>query len=145
MIQHYGSKNAELNYKNLNTNKLYQKVVNLEKQKINKLNILKESGFLSSKFLSYYGYELIKNMPNDLSLNEIKIIPAGKEVKANKKMTFDFKTILIKGETFNESSFNQWLELLKKVNWINNFEIIGLKKDKKNKSQFEVKIAIKDV
>lgn len=145
MIQYYGSKNAELNLKNVYSNQSYQKIVDLEKQKENKLNILKESGFLSSKFLTYYGYELIKNLPNDLSLNEVNIIPAGKEIKANKKITFDSKTILIKGETFNESSINKWIDGLKEMNWINNFEIISLKKDKKNKSQFEVKITIKDV
>jgi hypothetical protein len=145
MIQYYGSKNAELNLKNVYSNQSYQKIVDLEKQKENKLNILKESGFLSSKFLTYYGYELIKNTPSDLSLNEVNIIPAGKEIKANKKITFDAKTILIKGETFNESSINNWMDGLKKMNWINNFEIISLKKDKKNKSQFEVKITIKDV
>jgi hypothetical protein len=145
MIQYYGSKNAELNLKNVYSNQSYQKILDLEKQKENKLNILKESGFLSSKFLSYYGYELIRSIPNDLSLNEVNIIPSGKEVKPNKKITFDSKTILIKGETFNESSINDWIQGLKKMNWINNFEIISLKKDKKNKSQFEVKIMIKNV
>ncbi|MFM9987829.1 hypothetical protein [Flavobacterium sp.] len=145
MIQYYGSKNTELNLKNVYSNQSYQKIVDLEKQKEDKINILKESGFLSSKFLTYYGYELIRNTPNDLSLNEVNIIPAGKEIKANKKITFDSKTILIKGETINETSINKWIDGLKKMNWINNFEIISLKKDKKNKSQFEVKITIKDV
>lgn len=145
MIQYYGSKNAELNLKNVYSNQSYQKILVLEKQRQNKLNILKESGFLSSKFLTYYGYELIKNIPNDLSLNEVNIVPIGKEIKPNKKITFDSKTIVIKGETFNETSINKWIDGLKKMNWINNFEIISLKKDKKNKSQFEVKITIKDV
>jgi hypothetical protein len=145
MIEYYGSKNAELNLKNVYSNQSYQKIIALEKQKENKINILRESGFLSSKYLSYYGYELIKNIPNDLSLNEVNIIPVGKEIKASKKITFDSKTILIKGETFNEASINKWIEELKNTNWIQNFEIISIKKDKKNKSQFEVKIMIKDV
>ena len=80
-----------------------------------------------------------------MSLNEVNIIPAGKEIKANKKIAFDSKTILVKGETFNESSINKWIDRLKEMNWIKNFEIISLKKNKKNKSQFEVKITIKDV
>lgn len=145
LIQYYGSKNAELNLQNVYSNQSYQKILDLEKQKENKLNILKESGYLSSKFLSYYGYELMKSVPSDLSLNEVNIIPANKEVKANKKMLFEFKTIMVKGETFNESSFNNWMEGLKKMDWIAHFEIISLKKDKKNKSQFEIKITIKNV
>ena len=87
----------------------------------------------------------MKSVPSDLSLNEVNIIPANKEVKANKKMLFESKTIVVKGETFNESSFNNWMEGLKKMDWIEHFEIISLKKDKKNKSQFEIKITIKNV
>ncbi|MGH2667452.1 hypothetical protein [Flavobacterium sp.] len=145
LIQYYGSKNAELNLQSVYSNQSYQKILDLEKQKENKINILKESGYLSSKFLSYYGYELMKSVPSDLSLNEVNIIPANKEVKANKKMLFESKTISVKGETFNESSFNNWMEGLKKMDWIEHFEIISLRKDKKNKSQFEIKITIKNV
>ena len=53
--------------------------------------------------------------------------------------------IAVKGETFEGLSFNNWLESLKKITWIKKFEIMSLKKDKKNKSQFEIKITLKDV
>ena len=145
LIQHYGSKNAELNLQNVYSNQSYQLILDLEKQKEKKQSILKESGFLSSKFLSYYGYEIIKVIPQDISLTELNITPLNKETKANQKMNFEAKTIIVKGETFKESSFNGWMEGLKKMNWLQHFEIISLKKDKKNKSQFEVKITIKDV
>ncbi|TRW97024.1 PilN domain-containing protein [Flavobacterium gawalongense] len=145
LIQHYGSKNAELNLQNVYSNQSYQLILDLEKQKEKKQSILKESGFLSSKFLSYYGYEIIKVIPQDISLTELNITPLNKETKANQKMNFEARTIIVKGETFKESSFNGWMEGLKKMNWLQHFEIISLKKDKKNKSQFEVKITIKDV
>ncbi|MES2545621.1 MAG: hypothetical protein V4548_12100 [Bacteroidota bacterium] len=145
LIQYYGSKNAELNLQNVYSNQSYQLILDLEKQKENKQNILRESGFLSSKFLSYYGYEIIRNIPQDITLTGLNIIPLIKETKAEKKMGFETKTILVKGETFNEASFNRWMESLKKMKWMDHFEIIGLKKDKKNKSQFEIKITIKDV
>jgi hypothetical protein len=145
LIQYYGSKNGELNLKNVYSNQSYQTILDLEKQKENKQKILNESGFLSSKFSSYYAYEIIKSVPQDVSLNELYITPVSKETKANLKINFETKTIVIKGETFRESSLNNWMEGLKKINWVKNFEIIGLKKDKKNKSQFELKITIKDV
>jgi Tfp pilus assembly protein PilN len=145
LIQFYNSKNTALNLQNTYSNKSYQLILNLEKQKENKKQILKESGFLSSKFLSYYSYEIIKEIPKDISLVQLNVIPLNAETKANKKISFETKSIIIKGETFNESSFNNWMENLKKVSWLKNFEIISLKKDKKNKSQFEVKITIKDV
>lgn len=145
LIQYYGSKNAELNLQSVYSNQSYQKILDLEKQKENKQRLLKETGFLSAKFLSFYGYEIIKGIPSDISLTDLNIIPVNQEIKENKKISFDAKSIIIKGETFNESSFNNWMEKLKKMNWLKNFEIKSFKKDKKNKSQFEIKITIKDV
>lgn len=145
LIQYYGSKNAELNLQNVYSNQSYQLILDLEKQKENKQKLLRESGFLSAKFLSFYSYEIIKEIPHDISLTNLNIIPINKEIKANQKISFDAKTVIIKGETFNESSFNNWMDKLKKMSWLKNFEIISFKKDKKNKSQFEIKITIKDV
>lgn len=145
LIQYYGSKNAELNLQNVYSNQSYQLILDLEKQKENKQQLLNESGFLSSKFLSFYSYEIIKGIPGDISLTDLNIIPVSKEVKATQKISFEAKSIVIKGETFNETSFNNWMEKLKKMSWLKNFEIISFKKDKKNKSQFEIKITIKDV
>lgn len=145
LIQYYGSKNAELNLQNVYSNQSYQLILDLEKQKENKQQLLKESGFLSAKFLSFYSYEIIKGIPHDISLTNLNIVPVEKEIKATQKISFEAKSIIIKGETFNESSFNGWMEGLKKMKWLNNFEIISFKKDKKNKSQFEIKIILKDV
>ncbi|MFB3389828.1 hypothetical protein [Flavobacterium sp. LAR06] len=145
LIQYYGTKNSELNLQTVYSNQSYQLILDLEAQKEKKLNILKESGVLSSKFLSYYGYEIIKSIPSNISLNGLNIIPLKEEYKESKKAFFDSKIIIIKGETFQESSFNNWLENLKKMDWLQRFEIISLKKDKKNKSIFEIKITLKNV
>lgn len=145
LIQYYGTRNSELNQETVYSNQSYQLILDLEAQKEKKLNILKESGVLSSKFLSYYGYEIIKTIPGTISLNELNIIPLIQEYKENKKAFFDNKTIIIKGETFQESSFNHWLEGLKKMEWVHHFEIMSLKKDKQNKSIFEIKITLKNV
>jgi hypothetical protein len=145
LIQYYGTKNSELNLQTVYSNQSYQLILDLEAQKEKKLNLLKESGVLSSKFLSYYSYEIIKTIPGNISLNELNIVPLKEEYKENKKALFNNGTIIIKGETFEESSFNNWLENLKKMDWLQNFEIISLKKDKKNKSIFEIKIILKNV
>ncbi|TRX33718.1 PilN domain-containing protein [Flavobacterium sp. ZT3R18] len=145
LIQYYSSKNADLTIQNIYTDKNYQQTLDLEKQKENKQKILLESGFSSSKFLSFYSYEIIKIVPQDVSLTVLEITPLTKEPKINQKLIFESNTINVKGETLNESSFNTWMERLKKMNWLENFEIISFKKDKKNVSQFEVKIAIKNV
>lgn len=145
LIQYYGTKNSELNLQTVYSNQSYQLILDLEAQKEKKLSLLKESGVLSSKFLSFYGYEIIRTIPGGVSLNELNIIPLKEEYKENKKAVFNNGTIIIKGETFQEPAFNVWLENLKKMNWLQRFEIISLKKDKKNKSIFEIKIILKNV
>lgn len=145
LIQYYGTKNSELNLQTVYSNQSYQLILDLEAQKEKKLSLLKESGVLSSKFLSFYGYEIIRTIPAGVSLNELNIVPLKEEYKENKKAVFNNGTIIIKGETFQEPAFNVWLENLKKMNWLQRFEIISLKKDKKNKSIFEIKIILKNV
>lgn len=143
--QYYGTKNLELKQQTVYSDQSYQLILDLEAKKEKKLNILKESRVLSSKFLSYYGYQIIRTIPSNISLNELNIIPLKEEYRENKKVFFNNKTIIIKGETDQETSFNNWLEELKKMNWLQHFEIISIKKDKKNKSIFEIKITLKNV
>lgn len=130
-IQHYASKNAELNIQNVYSNKAYQQIVSLEEQKKDKEKIIKDSGFLSDKFLSFYSYEIIKSIPNSISLNELNIAPLQKVVKHNEKVEITPGTIFAKGVTIDENEFNNWLKNLKKFDWIAKFELESLKKDKK--------------
>ncbi len=145
LIQYYGSKNADLNAENQDFNKSYQIILDLEKQKENKLTILKESGWLSTSYLSFYSYEIVKSAPNDITLNQVSIKPLEAEIKPNKKVIFDLKTILINGSTFNEISIDNWILELKKMKFVNKLEIISLKKDKNNESQFVIKIDLSNV
>jgi len=145
LIQYYGTKNSELNLQTVYSNQSYQLILDLEAQKEKKLNLLKESGVLSSKFFTFYSYEIIRTVPGAISLTELNIAPLKEEYKENKKVLFNSGTIVLKGETYQESSFNTWLENLKKMEWLQRFEIVSLKKDKKNKSVFEIKIIIKNV
>ena len=145
LIQYYGSKNADLNADNQDFNKSYQLILDLEKQKESKLTILQESGLLSSKYLSFYGFEIVKSTPIAINLNQINIRPLEAEIKINKKVVFDANTILVNGSTSNEISIDNWLLDLKKMNWVNKLEIISLRKDKNNESQFIIKITLKNV
>ena len=142
-IQYYASKNAELNIQNVYFNKAYQQIISLEEQKKDKEKIIHDSGFLSDKFLSFYAYEIISSTPNTLSLDELNIAPLQKLVKHNEKVEITPGTLIVKGVTIDEEEFNSWLRDLKKMNWIAKFELESLKKDKKNNTQFSLKIRIK--
>jgi hypothetical protein len=145
LIQYYGTKNAELTLQSVYSSQSYKQLQELENQKEKQLGILKESSLMSSKFLSFYGYELMKETPSVIALTALNIIPIDKEVKPEKKINFEIKSIILKGESTNESAINNWMEKLKEMKWIKRFEIISLKKDKKNISQFEIKITVADV
>ena len=142
-IQYYASKNAELNIQNVYSNKAYQQIISLEDQKKDKEKIIHDSGFLSDKFLSFYAYEIISSTPNTLSLDELNIAPLQKVVKHKEKVEITPGTLIVKGGTSDEEAFNSWLRDLKKMSWIAKFELESLKKDKKNNTQFSLKIRIK--
>ncbi|WP_330443317.1 PilN domain-containing protein [Flavobacterium sp. C4GT6] len=144
-IQYYSGQNNALNQENVYSNQTYQYIKNLEEQKESKLKILNDSGQLSEKFLTYYVYTLSSSIPQDLSVSQIEVFPVIGEVKQNKKIELQSNQIMLKGATFNESSFNDWLRQLKKVDWIKEFEVLSFKKDKKNMQHFEIKILVSDV
>lgn len=143
LIQYFGSKNAELNMQNVYSNKSYQQIVNLEKQKEDKIKIIKESGFLSEKHLIYYSYEILNSIPNSISLSELNIAPLIKEIKSNEKVEVEAGIVLISGQTIDEEEFNKWLNELKTFDWIVKFEIESLNKDKKSNTKFKLRISIK--
>lgn len=145
LIQYYGSKTSDLNLKNLYSNQSYKKLKSLEKKREQQLIILGESGLTSSTFISHYVHDILKTIPQNIKLDEFNYCPVDKEIKLEKKVLFISKTILIKGQTNEETTFNNWLSNIKATSWVRKFEIINLKKDKKNISHFEVKILVSNV
>lgn len=144
-IQYYSSKNMELNTENVYSNKMYQRIVDLENQREEKLKLINQSGTFSKQYLSFYAFELTKSTPSTITLNELNIFPIEKEVRPEKEINFHSESIKIKGETFQENSIDEWLNNIKKMPWIRSFEITSLKKDKNNKTLFEINIKIKNV
>lgn len=141
-IHFYNKKNAELNLENVYSNQTYQMIVDLERERENKMNILNETGSFSKHFLSFYTKELTQNMPEGITLNGLNISPLQNQIKANDRVTFDYKSILVKGFFNDESEFNSWIETIKSYDWVESTEILYLKQDKKNKLHFELKIKV---
>lgn len=144
-INYFSTKNAELNYRNVYSNQAFKKLEDLEKQKDNKLKILSETGLTSNKFLTFYAYEINNNTLSGIQLSELKVNPLEAETKPTKKVLLLNKVILISGQAQNEMVFNNWIENLKKMNWIKKFEITSIDTNKKNWMQFQIKILVKDV
>jgi len=145
LIQYYLEKNVTINQQNLYSNQTYEYILDMEKQKKQKLEVLNKTGQLSKNFLSFYIYQLIKSTPSGISLSNLDVFPVSKEIKAEKKINITPDTIIIKGFTTSGDSFDNWLDELSKMKWIKKFEVISIKKDKKNIQQFELKILIANV
>lgn len=137
------SENAQLNLEKIYSGDTYNKIAGLEAQKQDKLKILKESGFMTNTFYSFYGYELMEMTPTEVSLSQINITPVTNEVRTEKKISFDSGIITVKGFCYEESSLNNWLLKVREAKWVENLEIISVKKDKKGKSVFDVKITLR--
>lgn len=145
MTGYYLSKNTELNLENVYSAQSHEMILDLEKQKEKKNAVLNESGSLTSRFMTFYGHDIVKNIPGDVKLINLSILPLYEAIKQNKKADFEAKRIKISGETSSEYSLNSWIEKLKNVEWGSNFEILSIKKDKKGITHFELKMTLKDV
>jgi hypothetical protein len=143
-IQYYSAQNIKLLEKDVFLNETHLQIEKLEAQKASKLNILTKSGQLSKHFLSYYAYELLKSVPVQITINQLDILPLSKEIKENEKVNIESNIITIKGTSAIEESFEEWLHELRRMPWIKKFEVISLKKDKKDIQQFEIKIILND-
>lgn len=145
LIQHYTANNVALNAENIYTHQTYKQILELSQVKERKLKILNETGQLSKKFLTYYVYQLSQSVPNNVHLNELNVFPVSDDIKDNEKVVITSNQIVIKGATTMQNSFDEWLGKLKEMQWIKKFEIVSIKKDKKNIQQFEIKILINNV
>ncbi len=139
------NKNNSLKESDLNSNFTDNQIEILVNQKEKKIKILNEMGYNSSNFISYYVYQLINSVPREIQLLNLSVFPLKEDVKENKKMGFITNSILISGSTEDESVLNNWLIRIKSMEWIDKFEVMSIKKDKKNNTFFEIKILLKNV
>ncbi|MFL9843544.1 hypothetical protein [Flavobacterium rhizosphaerae] len=144
-IRHYSAENLELNQKTLFSGQSINKIEELARKKSEKMRLLTETGQLSKNFLSFYAYSLFQTVPEGTHLTSLEVFPLADDIKESKKAELIAKTIGVTGTTSGETSFNNWLETIKKLSWIQKFEIISLKKDSKNIQHFELKILVDDV
>lgn len=137
--------NATLTIENSYTNKSYGLIKDLETKRTNKLQILKETGFSSGRFISYYCCEIAKSVPQEISLSVLDVYPVKAQIKKTEKIAASYRTIVINGQTGNKLVFNTWIDYLRQQKWIRTLEIVSIKRDKKDITYFELKIAITDV
>ena len=138
----FNAQNTQLNLKNLYSNQTFELIQQLEKQKANKETIINQTGIGASKFISFYSYEITNTVPTEINLSNLDIFPIQQEIKTAEKVQLGTKIILLQGATENEQVLNYWIEKLRNYKWINKLEIVSIKKDKFNNSNFQLKLQL---
>ena len=126
-----------------NLNHTYNQVKKLEEEKENKSLLLRQSGVLKDKFLSYYVQQIAHTVPKTIQLEELKINPNTKKIKNHKKIDFDNNTIVISGISNSSVILNTWVKKLRKEKWILQLEILDFSNKRRQKGAFTLKIKIK--
>lgn len=119
----------------------YNKVLSLEEDKKNKKAILIDSGLNDTQFISFYVNEITKNIPKKINLDQLDVFPVTKKIKNKQRIEFSSSHITILGTAENNNIFSEWIQTLKKMDWIKNIEITDFKKEKKRNS-FTIKLTL---
>ncbi len=118
------------------------KVLALKEEKVLKEKILQSSGMSNNSFLTKYVAEIGNSVPSDIILNDINIIPLSKKIKPAEKINFEMAAITIRGESENDTSFNNWLKALEHLEWIKKMDIENYSQETNTENTFKIKIKI---
>lgn len=113
----------------------------LEEEYGRKENLLRSSGLLGNKFLSFYLSEIGLSVPSQISFESIEVRPLIKDIKKKQKIEFNDRLIYIKGFSATSEMLSEWIEDLKTKDWIQKVEIIEYNLIK-NQGAFKLEIAM---
>ena len=115
----------------------------LKKDKSKREEILRISGFLNSEGISYWTNTMMKNIPESMVLSEFEVFPLKEKLKKNKKAIINGNLISVKGSSFDENSFNNWVKLLTTTNEIFKIDIAKYAQKKDGEANFELKVQLR--
>ncbi len=107
-----------------------------------KENMLKESGILSDKYLSFYVQEIAKKCNKRLAIQELNVFPVAKKIKKSAKIKVHSNKVVVKGEVVSSFEFNKWIKLLKEDEWVSRIEIIDYEEGSQKRDKFFIEIYI---
>ena len=118
-----------------------EKIKLLKQEKEFKEKILFTSGINNENFLTKYMSVIGNTVPDDIQLISIDVMSPENKIRSEKKVTLTLNTIDIVGTTFNDNSFNDWMDKLRDVDWVKEINIV-YQEDNKVNNLFTVKVKI---
>lgn len=119
----------------------FAKINELEEEKTRKEILLRTSGVLTKKYISFYLVEIAKSVPKEVVFNQLTVKPVKKEIKDKHKIEIDNQLILVNGISKSSSHLSDWISDLKKIDWINKVEIVDYEYAGGN-GEFAIRIVI---
>lgn len=123
---------------------LIYRMNNLKKEVERKESYYVKSGLDTQSKLSYYSDRIASLLPSDLRLSSLDLNPLQGKIKEGKEMHFANDFIQIDGETNHPVQFNNWIQKLRKEDWVEEISKQEyFKKDQNKAGEFRIEIKIK--
>ena len=113
----------------------------LQEEKERKENLLRSSGLLSTRFLSFYLAELSNSVPADISFETVTVRPLMNEIKKKQKIEFYDHLVQVTGYSKTSDILSRWIEELKKEEWLSKVDILDYTYEK-SVGNFELEIEV---
>ncbi|PCH67342.1 MAG: hypothetical protein COC01_06020 [Bacteroidetes bacterium] len=116
----------------------------LENQVEQKKEFLKSSSWLKQSKVSYYADQIGLTVPKDIKLLKLDINPL--QVSKNmrqKNFKFANDIIQVNGLCSESAYLNNWIKLLRELNWVEEVTIKNFEKQQTNNSKFDLQIKTK--
>ncbi len=101
----------------------FDQINKLEEEKTRKETLLRKSGVLTKKFVSFYIATISNSVPKEITFTEFVVRPTKEEIKEKYKIEVDNQLLTIKGITKSSHYLSDWLMKIKTFDWIRKIEI----------------------
>ncbi len=93
---------------------------------------------------SYYVNDLINRLPKSILLSELNFQPLQIRIKKDNPIQIEKNMINISGTSNNSSMYSLWIKDLEQSSWIQKIEVANYSHISKTKSNFTLKVYLKD-
>ncbi len=101
----------------------FNEISKLEEEKTRKEILLRTSGVLSKKYISFYLAEISGTVPKEIAFTQFTVKPLKKDIKSKHKIEIDNQLIYISGISKTSSYLSDWILELKAIEWIRKVDI----------------------
>ena len=145
LFDHYSHKKKEYSSQVSFSKDMLQRYDTLKKQIDQRQKFLEQAGLLEASRSSFYADRLAADIPVAIQLSQMQLFPLIKSSnESNNKMDFLQKDIRISGSCKRSTELNEWMNSIKRKDWVREVAILNYTQDKsQDEGEFSIEIKIK--